>query len=298
MQTSGIIFGVQHFSIHDGPGIRTCVFFKGCPLNCAWCHNPEGIGGQPALSFSPAKCVTCGACYRVCPSVHRLAGGEHALNREACKACGECAAACPSGALEVVGRHAAVDELMHEVAKDRRYYQSSGGGLTLTGGEPMAQTEFTLALAKQAKAQEIHTTMETSGVAEAADFCRIAPYIDLFLWDIKHTEPALHKLYTGAELDVVLENLRLIDGLGAKIVLRCPIIPGINDTQQHLMELARLSQSLANVQKLALMPYHRLGTGKTGRFGLPTQTEYPEPTPSDVEGWYTSITGYEGNFNS
>ncbi len=266
---TGRVFDIQRFCVHDGPGIRTTVFLKGCPMRCVWCHNPEGISSAPALSFVESACIGCGECARACPrGAHRVESGGHVLDRAACAACGTCAAACPAGALELVGRDRSVDDVMSAVLRDKAFYESSGGGLTLSGGEPAFQPEFSLALCAAARENGIHCAVETCGFAPEKVMRRFAAAADLFLFDVKETDPVLHREFTGVPLERVLENLRLLHDLGAAVRLRLPIVPGRNDRPTHHRNAARLARSLPRLRGVDTIPYHPLGLGKLARFGL------------------------------
>lgn len=266
----GSIFDIQRFCIHDGPGIRTTVFVKGCPLRCQWCHNPESQKREPSLAYYDEKCIACGACVNICElKCHTLEADDlpqnrhnHGIDREKCIKCGICAKACPTDALELLGRQTSVDDVMSEVIRDKAFYGNSGGGITVSGGEPLMQSEFLLALLKSAKEQGIHTCIETCGFAAAETVKSIVPYTDLFLYDIKETDSERHKELTGVPLDVIISNLKLIDGLGAKTVLRCPLIPEKNLRNEHLEGIARLVLELKNVTEINIMAYHTLGSSK------------------------------------
>ena len=266
----GSIFDIQRFCIHDGPGIRTTVFVKGCPLRCQWCHNPESQKREPSLAYYDGKCIACGACVNICElKCHTLEVDDlpqirhnHGIDREKCIKCGICAKACSTDALELLGRQTSVDDVMSEVLRDKAFYGNSGGGITVSGGEPLMQSEFLLALLKSAKEQGIHTCIETCGFAAAETVKSIVPYTDLFLYDIKETDSERHKELTGVPLDVIISNLKLIDGLGAKTVLRCPLIPEKNLRNEHLEGIARLVLELKNVTEINIMAYHTLGSSK------------------------------------
>ena len=279
-ETRGTIFDVQRFSIHDGPGIRTTVFLKGCPLRCRWCHNPESMSVRPLVSFVAERCIGCGYCFRRCPrGAHVMRDGRHELDRAACAACGSCTEECYAGALERIGRTATVGEALAEVLRDKPFYETSGGGLTVSGGEPLAQIEFTAALLRRAKAEALHTCVETSGFADYACFERIRPLVDLFLYDIKEMNPAHHQEWTGVPNDRILANLERLVGSGAAVRLRLPLIPGYNTRADHFAAVAALVQRLPGRVEADVLPYHRLGESKVGRMGLEAagraQTEMP-----------------------
>lgn len=287
----GTIFHLQKFCVNDGPGIRTTVFLKGCPLNCLWCHNPESKSTEVEILFDGAKCMGCGQCAAVCPSgCHALTDRGHRYHRDGCTRCTACTEGCYAGALEAAGRTVSVEAVLDEVCKDEAFYRNSGGGLTLSGGEPMAQFDFSYALLSAAKARGLHTCMETCGFAPPAHYRRIAPLVDLFLFDYKLTDSAAHRRYTGVPNEPILENLRLLDRLGAAIILRCPIIPTINDTPDHFSGIAGTANALRHVAEIQIEPYHPLGSGKSALLGKPYPLEHLTfPESSTVTCWIEAV---------
>lgn len=292
-ENTGIIYNIQRFSLNDGPGIRTTVFLKGCMLRCVWCHNPESRSMKKQLMLNASRCIGCGLCLTACEKgLHRFSDGVHDIDRAHCTACGACAAVC-AGALETVGRTATVDEVLREVMKDALFYKNSGGGMTLSGGEPLMQPGFTLKLLRGAKEKGLNTAVETCGCAGWEQIEALLPYVDLFLWDVKETDSERHRAFTGAGNALILENLRKLNAAGARIVLRCPVIPGMNDRDAHFRAIGELSMQLKNVERIDVEPYHPLGKGKSESLG----EEYPLahltfPEDAAVRRWIVQIAAH------
>lgn len=263
----GIIFNFQRFSIHDGPGIRTNIFFKGCPLRCVWCHNPEGLSARPEISFLAYRCVGCEACVHACTQgVHSFQDAKHELDRTRCVGCGACEAACAYGALEIQGKRYSIEEAVSIAKRDLLFYGKKGG-VTLTGGEPMMQPDFSVELARRLHSEGIGVCIETCGFAKCSDYKRSLPYIDRFLFDIKETDEANHRKYVGASMKQIRDNLQALDESGANIVLRCPIIPDINFREEHFQAIAALAERMQNVREIDLEPYHPMGIRKGEQIG-------------------------------
>lgn len=259
----GKIFNIQKFSVNDGPGIRTTVFLKGCPLDCIWCHNPESKSVHTEIMYNGKKCINCGGCASVCSGgCHTTEAGRHIFDRRFCDRCGKCAEICPAGAIEIAGYEKSVQEVICEVKKDKVFYENSGGGMTVSGGEPMLQFDFTYELLAAAKENGLHICMETCGFAKEENMKKAAELVDIFLFDYKETDSRKHKEFTGVSNELIMNNLRMLDEIGAKIILRCPIIPSLNDREEHFDGIASVANSLRNIIEINIEPYHPLGKGK------------------------------------
>ena len=243
----GLIFNIQKFCLNDGPGIRTTVFFKGCPLRCAWCHNPESQNHSKEIMYYADKCKGCGECENLTVDSQNFI--------------------CFSGAKEICGKVVSIDEVIAEVLKDVSFYKKSGGGITLSGGEPLFQFDFVIALLKKSKESNLHTAIETCGFANREQVREIAKYVDLFLFDFKEFDAKLHKSYTGVDNSIILENLSLISELKKKIVLRCPIINGYNDREEHYKKISELANLYESISQIEIIPYHSFGESKYTALG-------------------------------
>ncbi len=288
---TGWVYDIQRFSIHDGPGIRTTVFLKGCPLRCAWCHNPESQDCGVEIAMNPGLCIGCGRCLAACPrQCQAMEAGRRLFRREGCLRCGACAASCPVRALEVIGKDRTVESVLQEVLQDKPFYETSGGGMTLSGGEPMAQFAFTLALARAAKEAGLHVCLETCGFAAWEQYEQMLEVTDVFLYDYKESDPVRHREFTGVPPDAILDNLRRLDERGAALVLRCPLVPGYNARDGHLRAIADLANGLRHVQEVNLMPYHPLGEAKCDRLGKESRLrESRFPDESEVSRWLETV---------
>jgi len=263
---TGIIFNVQRYSVHDGPGIRTTAFLKGCPLTCSWCHNPEGVAAAPEILLLADRCVGCLACVEACPqpSIER-GDGRAWTNRAVCQVCGRCVAACVRGARKLVGREVTADDLVVELERDRPFFEQSGGGVTLSGGEPLMQGEFALAVLGACRDRGLHTALDTSGAAPSDVASRAARLADLVLFDLKLLDAGRHRDAVGTELEPILANLRAMDEDGVELWVRFPLIPGATDDEANVTALAETVLSLRNTRRVHVLPFHRTATDKYAR---------------------------------
>ena len=277
---TGLVFDVQRFSLQDGPGIRTTLFLKGCPLACLWCHNPESMTGAPEILVTPDRCIACGACVDACPlGLPSGVGGGWALPRASCEACGRCVEACPTGARRLAGQPLTVDEAVEAATRDRVFYDQSGGGVTFSGGEPLWQADFVIACLEVLRARGVHVAVDTCGLVEREVLLRAAASTDLFLYDLKHMDDGAHAEITGASNGRILDNLAALSEAHDQIWVRVPVVPGYNDAPANLARTAAFAASLPAVRRVSLLPYHGLGERKRERIGT-AAAEFDTWTPS------------------
>ena len=301
----GMVFDIKRYAIHDGPGIRTTLFLKGCPLGCPWCQNPEGKKAEPELIWRGWHCLGCEDCLKACPrDALSLAGNELAIDRIRCNACGDCVSSCPSGALEMIGRRITVEEAMAEIEKDRIFYQESGGGVTISGGEPFMQPEFLADILKACRQEGVSTAVDTSGHVRTEILLGMLDNIDLLLWDLKIMDEAKHKRLTGVSNSMILENLKTVVGRGTPTIVRFSLLPGVNDDDANVKALGEFVSSLdghaGGPGRVDILPYHRAGLSKAERLGgAPAEVAgmgaarfaLEPPTPEALESVRDYLTG-------
>lgn len=286
MQPKGTIFSIKKFAIHDGPGIRSTIFFKGCPLRCTWCHNPEGISPDEEIMVFPERCLAdCRDCLGACPkNALRKIGTTFLVERAKCDGCGLCALACPAEALQMAGQRVTVMDAVEQLSMDTAFYRSSGGGITCSGGEPLLQPRFLQALLRACRKQNLHTTVDTCGHAPFADFAKILPLTDLFLYDLKIMDEEKHRRLTRVSNRLLIRNLQKLSLLARQLAIRIPLIPGCNDAAADMAELADFCASLPRRHHVHLLPYHRGGSGKNKRLGqFDSLAEIRAPAPAAIK---------------
>lgn len=288
----GKIFNIQKFCLHDGDGIRTCVFLKGCPLSCIWCHNPESLGKTPVISLDKQKCSLCGRCIPLCPA-RSVEGGALSLDRKLCTACGKCTELCLNDANRLLGKEMTAEEVFAEVMKDKIFYDTSGGGLTITGGEPSYQPRFTLDLLSLGRCKGISLAIETCGSGTREFYEKAADLGTTFLFDIKCLDPERHRQFTGADNAHIMANLRYLMDRGADIIIRLPLIPNCNDTREDIALIADfLKENDGRFRYAEIMPYHTLGTGKAEKIGVTPSYIHKNATEADIAHWLSLFASH------
>jgi pyruvate formate lyase activating enzyme len=264
-----LIFDIKRYAINDGPGIRVVIFFKGCNLHCAWCHNPESISAKVEKMYAPAKCIKCGSCVEACPKNAITLTPEGILtDPDLCKMCGKCAEVCPTKAIEMSGKVMSVTEIMDAIEKERVFFDQSGGGVTFSGGEPLVHTKMLIRLLDECGNRGIHRTVDTAGNVSTETILEVAKRTDLFLYDLKMMDSELHREWTTAGNSKILHNLRVISDAGKHIIIRIPLIGGINDTEENIKQTAKFISELAGEKKLVhLLPYHPIAQNKYMKLG-------------------------------
>lgn len=279
---TGTVFDVQRFCLHDGPGVRTGLFLKGCGLRCRWCCNPESQSGSVELFYDSRRCIQCGRCVPVCSHAAVVPSPKaERIDRSRCRLCGGCASVCPTGALQLAGQELTVEAALDECLRDRIYYEITGGGVTLSGGEPLLQEKFAATLLTRLKEDGLHTAVETAGYLPWETFGRTRQSTDLYLFDIKHVDPKAHLRGTGKDNDLILDNLHRLSECGAPIVLRYVLLPDYNMDDDALLRLAALARHL-DLERLELLSFHRLGTGKYAKLGRESEWWECKP-PSQLQ---------------
>ena len=268
--TRGIIFDIKRYAIHDGPGIRSTVFFKGCSLECQWCHNPEGIHSEPEIFFRSERCpLECRLCISACPkgAIKRIKKGSIKIDLDRCDLCGDCEKACVYGALEIIGKKVTVKEVMTELEKDNLFYEESRGGVTFSGGEPFEQPQFLEALLEKAKSKGLHTTVDTCGNFNPKHLAKFSEKVDLFLYDLKIIDESRHREYTGHSNRRILDNLKRLSSNGHRVAIRIPLIAGITDDDKNIEDAIEFLIPLDSVKQINLLPFHSGGSMKQKRLG-------------------------------
>ena len=289
---TGIVFNIQKFSIHDGDGIRTCVFLKGCPLRCIWCHNPESLDRTPVLSFNNQKCSSCGRCIAEC-SARTIESGYLEIDRDKCVKCGKCVDYCLNDANEIIGKEMTTSEVLNEVMKDKIFYDTSGGGLTISGGEPSYQPDFTSELLTLAKEKGLSLAIETCGMGSRAFYEKVADLGTTFLFDIKCIDPIRHKELTGTDNVHIIANLTYLMDRGADIILRLPLIPDCNDSDKDIANLSEfLDVNKGRYRYAEIMPYHTLGIGKSEKLGTTAEYIHDSATDEEIDRWISLFNSH------
>ncbi len=290
---TGIVFNIQKFCVHDGDGIRTCVFLKGCPLRCIWCHNPESLDKTPSLSFNKSKCSSCGRCTAVC-CARKIENDTLKIDREKCVKCGKCVEICLNDVNEITGKEMTATEVFDEVIKDKMFYDTSGGGLTVSGGEPSYQPDFTLELLRLSKEAGISLAIETCGIGSRDFYEKVSDLGATFLFDIKCIDTVRHKKLTGADNSHIMANLKYLMDTGADIIIRLPLVPDCNDSDEDIAALSEfLNRNKGQYRYAEIMPYHTLGIGKSEKLGFASSYIHENAGDDEISRW-TSLFNSHG----
>jgi pyruvate formate lyase activating enzyme len=278
----GFVTNVQRFSIHDGPGIRTTVFLKGCNLRCFWCHNPETLAPKPELQLFLDRCIGCGACFKRCPNhAHEKVGDTHVFHRDLCTGCGLCAETCYAEALVLVGEEKTVEEVVEEVMRDKPFYDNSKGGVTLSGGEPLLQFDFSYAILQQCKERGVHTAIETAAAFPWERVAAILPVVDLVMMDIKVMDSVRHQECTGVPNERIMANAQKLGQQPQPLIVRTPIVPGVNDTPEAVRAIAEFVKQLPNLLYYELLPFHPMATSKYDSLDITYRARELKRPPKD-----------------
>lgn len=283
MSVSATITNISRGSLHDGPGIRTVVYFKGCGLSCKWCHNPETLSPQKQILYIKSKCIHCGKCVELCPQHHKIQGNDMAFLREGCAACGKCAAGCPSLALSLCGEEKTVPELFEEIIKDQHYYTESGGGVTFSGGECLLHSQFIAEIAKICKDNKIHTAVESAFYVPWENVEKVLPFVDLFFADLKIPDPEKHRKFTGQDNSLIIENITKLSNEHSNIILRIPVILGVNDSDDDINAFAEIINTFGEgIKEIELLKYNHLAESKYDIVGK-DYTKFADRSQTDEE---------------
>ena len=300
MCQTGTLFDIQRFAVHDGPGIRTTVFLKGCNNRCAWCHNPESLIVRPQIEFYPARCIGCGKCFDACPNgAHQLRGGEHVIDRERCTGCGACASTCYATALMKKGYVATVDEVMEQILADKPYFEESGGGVTLSGGEPLLQPQFAAELLRRCKAEGLHTAVQTAGNVPFESLEILLPHLDMIMYDVKGYAQSIYQWHIRGNRERILDNLHKLDEtFTGTLAVRTPVVGTVNDTDEEIGNIALMLAELQHLSYYQLMPYHALGKAKYDALDEAFEESFYTPSPErmtqleDLASQYVTVFNY------